>query len=385
MTGESDEPAALLDLERLLPDRAYVFVVGPGVGESVLVALPNSGWVVIDACRIAGTVPAIMIFERWRRDTNDKVELAILTHPHTDHAEGFPDILARLEPGRVGVAGGKHPGRNLYREAAALVAEEVSAPTSRELLQASVRAAIAAIRTWEGDERSVTALHDGLELRLGSAVLRCRAPTAQDIDAFFAERDTRRLAAKLRSSANHISTVIEIAVENARLLFCADLPTTASSQGAPPIRGGWDDVAARHGNLADHALLKIAHHGSTYAFAPAVLNASGKPRAWACTPYDRSSLPTPEAARMLLANESRLHLTALPADWLPRELSGGSFAASQVYRSARATNDPLFAKARTIRVRRSPEPLGPVWAFEIDPVRGTHRTWKGNLACLVTR
>lgn len=99
----------LAELEELNRELLHVFVAGPGRGESVLVALPEQGWIVLDSCTtrpasIPNNNPAIEILAKWKTPT-EAVEWLILTHPHTDHVEGFVDLLDRANPYSIGVTG----------------------------------------------------------------------------------------------------------------------------------------------------------------------------------------------------------------------------------------------------------------------------------------
>lgn len=71
----------------------HVFVAGPGYGEGIAAALPGSGWVLLDGCRVSrGRLPLLEILNRWRLP-GEPIEAFLLTHPHTDHAFGVRDLL----------------------------------------------------------------------------------------------------------------------------------------------------------------------------------------------------------------------------------------------------------------------------------------------------
>jgi glyoxylase-like metal-dependent hydrolase (beta-lactamase superfamily II) len=93
-----DSLAAPLDRSLL-----HVFVAGPGYGEGIAVALPHSGWIVLDGCRVStGRLPILAILDRWRSST-EPVEALLLTHPHADHAFGIRETIEGTAPRRIGV------------------------------------------------------------------------------------------------------------------------------------------------------------------------------------------------------------------------------------------------------------------------------------------
>lgn len=81
----------------------HVFVAGPGYGEGIAVALPHSGWLVLDGCRVSrGRLPILAILDRWRSST-EPVEALLMTHPHADHAFGVRETIEGTAPLRIGM------------------------------------------------------------------------------------------------------------------------------------------------------------------------------------------------------------------------------------------------------------------------------------------
>lgn len=57
----------LSDLVAIDRSLLYVFVIGPGRGEGIAVALPTSGWLTIDgATSAAGRPPILEILDTWK-------------------------------------------------------------------------------------------------------------------------------------------------------------------------------------------------------------------------------------------------------------------------------------------------------------------------------
>jgi glyoxylase-like metal-dependent hydrolase (beta-lactamase superfamily II) len=140
------EPVDLDALGALDRSRMHVFVAGPGKGEGIAIALPGKGWILIDGAQAALGDPSLLaIVERWRSPANDPVELCLLSHPHDDHVDGFVDVVEKLSPKRIALAGTDSAPRYVD------ILKDAPLPTATEdeLKAKRVRAAFAAIRTWE--------------------------------------------------------------------------------------------------------------------------------------------------------------------------------------------------------------------------------------------
>jgi Metallo-beta-lactamase superfamily len=89
------------EFEELDPALLYVFLFGPGLGESIMVRVPPDHWAVIDSLRrhvaTGERNPALQLLERF----DASPEVVVLTHPHLDHADGLPSLLARRRPGAL--------------------------------------------------------------------------------------------------------------------------------------------------------------------------------------------------------------------------------------------------------------------------------------------
>lgn len=88
----------LADLE-LREDLLYVFVFGPGFGESIVLRVPPDEWIVIDSLRHQtkqeDTNPALELLA----DHDATVAAIALTHRHHDHAHGLYQLLDCREQG----------------------------------------------------------------------------------------------------------------------------------------------------------------------------------------------------------------------------------------------------------------------------------------------
>ncbi len=75
--------------DEISSEQLYLFVVGPGMGETVLLRVPPDRWVIIDSfkCGMPNRPAAESIVSLY----GGKVEIIALTHPHQDHYPGFVD------------------------------------------------------------------------------------------------------------------------------------------------------------------------------------------------------------------------------------------------------------------------------------------------------
>ena len=101
----------------------YVFAVGPGRGEALAVRLPGMGWLLVDSCRVpAADGSKILPHEALVRRFPASALGALLTHPHEDHVDGFPDLVTRLAPEQIIVSGAEPPAQHLLDNAGSVVA-----------------------------------------------------------------------------------------------------------------------------------------------------------------------------------------------------------------------------------------------------------------------
>ena len=79
------------------PPVLQVHFINVGYGDAILLQLPDSSTILIDA----GGSPNIQsLIDYLSSKGVQKIDTAILTHPHTNHFEGFQKILARYPIGR---------------------------------------------------------------------------------------------------------------------------------------------------------------------------------------------------------------------------------------------------------------------------------------------
>jgi len=364
------ESRPIVDLTALDRRHLHLFVAGPGMGEGLAVALPGSGWVLIDVCQLGneGPYPQQEILAKYRA-ADDPILSLVLTHPHRDHVLGFSALLGAANPRDVAVTGNPPPESDLVSAVQrALAAPAVVGRTSDALLAKAVHSAVEAIRSWElRSGRKTRAMRDGEVLVTRKAVsLLCVAPDEAGIRELLAESQ----AAALPRRANHLSLVFEVVFGATRVVLTSDLPRVESTREEPEVPTGWNAVMERHPRLRGHHGLKISHHGSRHAVHADLIAADGsRRRAWVVTPYNAGEAKLPradadEGLEMLLRAEPAVHLTALPVarGRQPKWAHPGRVERSEIAVKAAAgtmkTGSSILDRGRDVRAARASDPLG---------------------------
>ena len=349
-------------------DLLYLFVCGPGgvVGsgaEALAIALPGSGWVTVDACKVGRALPQEAIITRWRRTAAEPLLAAVLTHPHDDHAGGLAELIDQLKPGVVAVTGNDPPEKNLAERIRDLLTTGV---TSKDTAAKTVRAAVAAMEAHVASGKGkLVPMRDGELLVDDLAKIRCLAPAGSEIKTL--------LGGLPKERANELSAVLEVEWGRTRLLLGADLPWKDSNKKV--VASGWESVHARHPGLDRHSALKVPHHGSREALFPQLLGATGpEPRVWVCAPFERCDLPRMDpgdGADMLLAVEHTLHLTKRPHVKVKQPKATLPLSELRPVPSA---------SSRSLKVAPPDGALDAVWCFAFDDEAQLVGRWRGDAA-----
>lgn len=80
-------------------EEVEVSLLGPGIGESVVVHLGSGEWIVVDSCRGRGSQAGapLTYLEELGVDLERQVKLVVATHAHSDHIEGIAELFDRCE------------------------------------------------------------------------------------------------------------------------------------------------------------------------------------------------------------------------------------------------------------------------------------------------
>lgn len=196
----------------LTPRTTRLWVLDVGQGDAILIRTPDQRTVLVDGGPDRSLLYGLgRHLPPWVRT----VDLLVVTHPHTDHYVGFIELLAR------------------YRVRTLLLTGARNDPPEYAEFEAAVRASGARVQLVTGPARYD--LGSGVQLRL-----------------LYPDRS---LAGSVPANPNDASIVLQLSAGGARALLTGDLE-----------RDGLQQLAGA-GVASD--LLKVAHHGSADALAPA--------------------------------------------------------------------------------------------------------------------
>lgn len=274
----------LPDPESIRPELVYLFVLGPGIGETVLLRIPPDKWIVIDS----------FLFGRPRKPAAQAVmttyggnaATVVLTHPHQDH---YPGILELIEQYPTAVIGCVHP---------------------KDGTEVDGNTVDATVALKAGAQATYTRIWDEWELDGHRRWDTFRNTTRSVADATVTSLHPVR-PIKLpdwSEDPNEISSAMIVEWHGLKLLLGADVPNSQ-----------WPQIGEAFPDVAEHAGMKVSHHGSRGAINE-VFGSGDHKRFWIITPYRRHGLPRaidstkgePEGLLKGLSFVNRLHLTALP-------------------------------------------------------------------------
>jgi hypothetical protein len=262
----------------LKPDRLYLFALGPGIGESILVRIPDDLWLVVDSYRHNGRPAASYVLDRYRATWTTLV----LTHPHADHFPGVDDLLADNPDGTVGCV---HPCSD------DLPADALPLDPMRHLGRGSLPVYDAIRQRWARSPGTRWETYRDEVHRIGDAELTALHPARPLTDADWSR------------NPNEVSSAMLLRWQGLTLLLGADVENVQ-----------WAEIAGRFPGLDRHQGLKVPHHGSPGAIHESY--AAGDPgRCWVVTPYNRSRLPGAEDGQgidLILRRVGEVHATSLP-------------------------------------------------------------------------
>lgn len=267
--------------EQLAVDRLYLFVFGPGRGESIIVRVPPAHWLVVDSCRIGEKAAAKHVLDLAYRNDSYRGELAciVLTHPHRDHYRLFSQVLSAGNWTRVGCNHLKLDDA-CDRNPSALRANE------REQIAAEIRSA------WKQNHGSQWLTWRTAAIPIGHATLTVLHPPQAGATANAADE-------------NYLSSAMLLEWKNAKIVLGADVKNPH-----------WAEICHEFAdrNLPEHAAMKVAHHASENGVFDGLLS-DRTPRFWVATPFNSESVPKFEdnhGPDVLLRKQSEIYLTGLP-------------------------------------------------------------------------
>ncbi len=262
-------------------DRLYMFVFGPGFGETVLLRIPPDTWIVIDSFRARDFAAANLVLQNFQANAS----LIVLTHPHKDHVLGFIDLLENsnkaligaLLPNDDGVLAKPNDGlASLFGNDARRTFERI-------------------YHEWQNDSSRKWQTCRGAEFPVQNGRIISLHPSIPTTDAQWKRR-----------SLNDLSSAMLVEWHAVRIVLGADVTDENTS---------WDEIAKSFPNLAEHLALKVPHHGSDKALNDSYA-AGNRNRCWIVTPYNLGKkLPRFEPSQgveQALTFVDEVILTALP-------------------------------------------------------------------------
>lgn len=271
---------------KLSAEHLYVFVFGPGFGESTLLRVPPSSWIVIDSLKAGGRAAAQHIMDKY----GGRLELIVMTHPHADHHDGIVDLINSSPDCLVGCV----------RPATTRAVPDGLAADPYQQLKQGAKAAFTRIsKAWEDHSPRRWETFRRSKLTVGKAFITSLHP-AEPINA-----------AEWGKDLNSISSALLVEWESTRIVLGADVPSSH-----------WSEIGRDFPTLGSHHLLKVPHHGSHEAIC-GVLGTGSEARTWIVTPFNRGKhLPCaddlnakgdgPEGMAKLLGFVHQLEMTSLP-------------------------------------------------------------------------
>jgi beta-lactamase superfamily II metal-dependent hydrolase len=287
-----------------------LFVFGPGIGESIILRLPNGRWGIVDYYADGGLNQG-EVLDFLHRNKVKELAFFCLTHPHADHYLGALHLLSRYA-GRI---------ERIWRYSGTCIREIEAAIAKKALRKAQATfdieaadiakdfvAVIAELRRIgatlpEEHYRRVTAgmsllKEDDFEI---TALRPSDALNDKTEETIFGRNARSRNILLLNdeegSILNSLSVVLLIRFQRANIVLLGD------AQGAK------QQVAE---DVSQFAVVKIAHHGSSNGLGAATLGRRSPRLRMPCgiiTPYSRSRLPRREMVDLYRAMFTKIDVT----------------------------------------------------------------------------
>ena len=273
----------------LNPGLLHLFILGPGLGESIVLRSPSGKWFVIDSYfnQKSGILPEIIL----KKYDVAELEALVLTHPDEDHYKGLVELTELYPVRKVACTGTLLDGDVVPGDF-----DRSWLPDDTQLAKARKGGAVTYVRfsSLARDGKSQC-----LALKAGS-VLHQEDPEFR-IVCHSPDETTFKSIVSADVKANQVSAVLEVVWGKQRWILGADLP-----------KSEWERLSPE---LATHLKIKVPHHGSSGSISTVwTSKTNGDPRDWLVTPFNRGSNrpPQPEALAELLAIEQWVHLTSVP-------------------------------------------------------------------------
>lgn len=311
------------------PGKLVLWFLGPGFGESIVAALPDGKWMVVDTCRWDRKVLPRELLDHHGVGS---IDLLVVTHPDLDHIQGLPDLVEGLHVGRIW----RYPK---HADIGDLVAGWLERHRPRDRRLKALRKALDTLDGLEeGPGRVVRAAYGRdtwptTEAPYHAYLLAPPDGDLRDLETEFqglvkAEGNQLVLNKKLlqyltgtsrkrHRQANALSLAITLEWGPIRVVLGGDVVRGKND------RRGWRGVLyhlrqdGRVHLVKGADLVKVSHHGSAGAYVAEVwrLHADGKKALAVVTPFHRGKSPPPhsQALRGIRTHAVQLALTSAGA------------------------------------------------------------------------
>jgi hypothetical protein len=321
-----------------------VYVLGAGVGESVVVAFPDGRHLVADAACIASdNLPAVLLDHLGAKT----IDLMVATHPDVDHVRGMAKLLDDFKPRALW----RYPQDAAARDFLVRWSEDAGYADLAQALRAFDRHltrtgatfdAAYGFRSWpvEASAFKVTSLAPtpvdrDRAMRLWEKLIGFKGGRAR------LTRLCERAAvgsARLGDAPNVVSLALAIEWASHRVLLGGDVMNGLLSGPQAP-RSGWKGILAHLTEdglghlLDDSSVVKVAHHGSRHSFELTVWQRHSQSRKTLAllAPY-QTGLPDTATLGALRAHVDTLAIAKRSSAVDARAASAGWKAASAPHR-----------------------------------------------------
>lgn len=341
------------------PDQLEVTLIGPNVGECVLLHFGGS-WAIVDSCLDrASQKPAAQTYLESIGVQPSQVHTIACTHWHDDHFKGLGSLLEWCKGARLWMSGALRRKEFVDAIEAWRDWPEGAEPHTSGL---SELAKVVDIARQRGVPPQF-AHHDQRMWKAedGAAELWSLSPSPATIMKSFDQiaklvpADWAQKNALSDSNPNHWAVAMHFRAGQHAILLGSDLEEEGDAQT------GWSAVLASQARPTETAgLYKVAHHGSETGHHPGIWATLLSPKPISIlTPFTRSNLPRPLDIERLRAASSSVYLTALR---LADNKRKGAAAKMTVLKKLRTVDGPLGRLRCRLRVS---DPAGS-WHVEID-------------------
>ena len=288
-----------------------ISIFGTGRGESILLHIPQEGWIVVDSCvdPISKQPVALEYLNSIGVDSSEEIQLVLATHWHDDHVKGISKIVSAATKAKFAMSSCLRSEEffgliKAYGDRKIMAASGSGIDELLSILQAYISQKKHPIFATESKIIYRKDLQNGAEARI-----LCLSPSdyslvqasQEFLDLFPDEieggKTLKRVFPKI-GNINHTSVVLWVEVSGFVLLLGADMETVANTEY------GWKrivDLETLPSGRSAH-VFKIPHHGSATGHSDDVWKKMVCDDSISvCTPFSRSKLPLPVDVERILS------------------------------------------------------------------------------------